>query len=461
MDEDAYSYTVNSTTTETSEDAMDYERKKYDLIENFKKVVGRECDGKRCKTLAIIGTEGAGKSSLINSIAAAFTNRNWRQYAFPGHFSDSSQVTMYIESFPKDNYCTDDEDLIGYCLPTLIDMAGFQGTPCKITEEILRLVFYGRIPDFASLIDIREYAAKNGIPKLRERFLLEKDGLKVDAVVFVASAYQLQQEGIPFGLISNVRKAARPTGGSGFNGRRVIPVFGVMTNIDKVNVLDPSFTSRELEFKKSLGLDATRYLRCENYCDEVENKYRFQRTDHVLAKLDVPMLNFLKMVCDPVIVVLNAEESYDTAVMSGMDATEKATVFLKKQQKYKEQEMKNFWFTNSTAIMYAIKFVFVFILMYIITFFTSTVNSSFSRELIATCAEHRYSSANAHGEKIPYSYLTKFCNYGSDGNDFIFTYRYCFWYSLTVTAVFVGFDIVFPDICKRLLEHVQRMQQFN
>lgn len=99
-------------------------------------------------------------------------------------------------------------------------MAGFHGTQCNITEEILRLVFYGRIPDYVSLIDLKEYAVRNGIPKLRERFVLEDDGPKVDAVVFVASAYQLQLEGIPDGLITNVRRAARPTGGSGVKGRR-------------------------------------------------------------------------------------------------------------------------------------------------------------------------------------------------------------------------------------------------
>lgn len=69
-----------------------------------------------------------------------------------------------------------------------------------------------------------------------------------------------------------------------------------MTNMDKVNVTEPSFISREQEFMHSLGLDSTRYLRCENYCDEVDNKYGVQRTDHVLANLDVRMLKFLKMV---------------------------------------------------------------------------------------------------------------------------------------------------------------------
>ena len=57
-----------------------------------------------------------------------------------------------FNSFPKTKYL-DSEDLIEYNYPTLVDMNGFNDSSDDLVEELLRIVFFGRLPQEEKLTD--------------------------------------------------------------------------------------------------------------------------------------------------------------------------------------------------------------------------------------------------------------------------------------------------------------------
>lgn len=67
-----------------------------------------------------------------------------------------------------------------------------------------------------------------------------------------------------------------------------IPIFGVLTHADEIDISDPEFCKLEKKFKDSLGLSQMRYLRCTNYCSNfpVDN-------DERNPDMEVPVIEFL------------------------------------------------------------------------------------------------------------------------------------------------------------------------
>ena len=65
------------------------------------------------------------------------------------------RIIIYIffcNSFPKTTYL-DSEDLKKYNFPTLIDMNGFNDSSDDLVEELLRIVFFGRLSKEEKLVD--------------------------------------------------------------------------------------------------------------------------------------------------------------------------------------------------------------------------------------------------------------------------------------------------------------------
>ena len=58
-----------------------------------------------------------------------------------------------FNSFPKTKYLNVEEDLIEYNYPTLVDMNGFTDIRDDLVEELLRIVFFGRLPREEKLVD--------------------------------------------------------------------------------------------------------------------------------------------------------------------------------------------------------------------------------------------------------------------------------------------------------------------
>ena len=59
---------------------------------------------------------------------------------------------MIYYSFSKTDYLDSDE-LINYNYPTLVDMNGFNDSSDDLVEELLRIVFFGRLPEEEKLMD--------------------------------------------------------------------------------------------------------------------------------------------------------------------------------------------------------------------------------------------------------------------------------------------------------------------
>ena len=59
---------------------------------------------------------------------------------------------MYFYSFPKTEYL-DSEGWKEYNYPTLVDMSGFNDSRDYLVEELLSIVFFGRLPQEERLMD--------------------------------------------------------------------------------------------------------------------------------------------------------------------------------------------------------------------------------------------------------------------------------------------------------------------
>ena len=68
------------------------EELKNKLIKQCKDIVGKELDGRRPLTIAVIGPPGCGKSSFLNTIFASFNDNDgacWREVAKVGDFGEN------------------------------------------------------------------------------------------------------------------------------------------------------------------------------------------------------------------------------------------------------------------------------------------------------------------------------------------------------------------------------------
>ena len=69
---------------------------KQKLINICQKEVGTKSDGRRPLNIAIIGPPGCGKSSLLNSIFASFSDEKWKELAEHG---SSGELDRQISRF--------------------------------------------------------------------------------------------------------------------------------------------------------------------------------------------------------------------------------------------------------------------------------------------------------------------------------------------------------------------------
>ncbi|XP_021360792.1 uncharacterized protein LOC110455152 [Mizuhopecten yessoensis] len=309
---DQLTETVGPSAREMEEDALLQERTK--LIAQLKETVGTSGTGNGSPPLNIvfIGIPGCGKSSFINSFAASVADKCWQEYAYSGRKSGAThQNTVRFQSVEASNYGTS-PSLSDYSLPTLIDLTGFESQDEEITKEVLRLIFYGKLRNASNVKSVYRFGKTFGVWALRLWYgvLYPENHFKVDRVVIVTSA----NEEVPDGLVNSVMEVVRPTDDV-YN--REIPVFGVMTGID---VVDESrtevFEERTINFMNSLALVGAghRFLQCVNYCDEIDpTKKRISQT---LPHIDVPILNFMNVVCGRQYGVVNSEESYRDVLKS-------------------------------------------------------------------------------------------------------------------------------------------------
>ncbi|XP_033757878.1 uncharacterized protein LOC117340234 [Pecten maximus] len=289
-------------------------QKRTTLIAELLEKVGKDY---KCPpvNIVLVGPPGCGKSSFINSFAASIANKCWQEFAYSGRLGTggTSQTTVRVQSIVAADYGTA-PNVKGYSLPTLIDLTGFENMDEELTAEILRLIFYGKLKNATNIHSVFSFGNRYGVNALRCRYAMfyPEIHFKVDRVVFLASA---TGEVVPERLIGCVMKAARPQNDI---YKREIPVFGVLTGIDLV--VDESqkevYKERKRKFMGLLALEGSghRFLECFNYCDDVDPT--MTRIDKTLPHVDVPILEFMNVVCGRNFVVTNSDESYFDASCS-------------------------------------------------------------------------------------------------------------------------------------------------
>ncbi|XP_065942793.1 uncharacterized protein [Magallana gigas] len=239
-------------------------------------------------TIAVIGQHGCGKSSFLNTVMAVFSGE-YSEHAHVGNFEEKGEhVTRRLTRYPKEKYVTEDKCL-KYKYPTLVDMMGFQNAGDDVVKKTLDLIFNGCLKDGTKL-STENQNQRNILDELQQLMYNDENNLKVDRIIFVASA---KSKECPTELIKAVRSQA-------MDGRRDIPVFGVLTHADKIDEKDTDFPEFEKKFKTSLGLTAMRYLLCASYCDEIS------RENGRNPNVEVPVMHFLRQVIDP------AREAYQS-----------------------------------------------------------------------------------------------------------------------------------------------------
>ncbi|XP_046546726.1 uncharacterized protein LOC124256811 [Haliotis rubra] len=298
-------------------------QKRLSLIRRIRKHCGKDDGITKPLNVVVIGPAGVGKSAFINTVGAAFDGVCWREHSYSGsHDKAGDQITVFTTSYEK---CCNAQKYPDDLLPTLIDVAGFHDEASDKFVELLRIVFYGRLPVGESLAEAERYYNDCGLEGLRSKYNQNNEKLKVDRVIFLSSATQ----DFPENLISCVIQAARPSGI--YDKKRTIPLFGVMTKYDKVIPQEEfkklegksanidvigheDYAERESKFIKALGLGGSkhRFLRCSNYCDDTDKDNT--RIETVIPDLDLPVLKFFTQVSDPVMQVLNKGETYSQGI---------------------------------------------------------------------------------------------------------------------------------------------------
>ncbi|PVD19180.1 hypothetical protein C0Q70_21745 [Pomacea canaliculata] len=221
-----------------------------------------------------MATDGCGKSSFIDSIAAALSEDRWVEHAIVGSQDHARQVTNFISQYNK---CCNGVDLSTETLqlPTLIDVPGLLDTePAEQVEKFLRLLMYGHIQNQESALSVYENCNRDW-DDLLTTYSTAYDDMKVDRVVFVASAV----DDLPGRLMDCVLNAARPRRGA------------------------PGYRRRE-------------YILDSNYCDDTDPDG--VRRESLIPDLDVPILRFLQEVCDRSIQIVNSDDALRSTLKSWM-----------------------------------------------------------------------------------------------------------------------------------------------
>ena len=76
----------------------------------------------------------------------------------------------------------------------------------------------------------------------------------------------------------------------------MIPIFGVLTQNDKINEEDKDFQALEKDFREGLGLPYNCFLLCTTYCDDYDKHHGKSRLDQRHPELDTPILKFMRQV---------------------------------------------------------------------------------------------------------------------------------------------------------------------
>ncbi|XP_052062883.1 uncharacterized protein LOC127702640 [Mytilus californianus] len=271
--------------------------------------VGTIYHGKRPLNIVIIGVPGCGKSSLLNTIFASFSDERWKPIALQGNYGKlGKQFTQSLISYKKERYYTrkgrirkDD----GVLMPTFIDMSGFEDINNGLNRELLNTVLYEKLHEYEKFKDVYECFNNSGKDGVRRKYGERNEYLVVDRIILVCSGDPIVP--LPINLMECVSQIS--------NAVRCIPVFGVMTKADKFDGSQNAIIDeRERLFMEHLGIEAERFKRIKNYCADIDKDttYRFSLT----PEIDIDVLQLMHQVFSNSLRVSNPEGRLDYSVQT-------------------------------------------------------------------------------------------------------------------------------------------------
>ncbi|XP_052062882.1 uncharacterized protein LOC127702639 [Mytilus californianus] len=277
---------------------------KQKLIKICQNEAGTISSGKRPLNIAIIGSHGCGKSSFLNTIFASFSDGKWKEMTQQGSYGGlGKQISQSLISFKKEKYYSrngENKEDDGILMPTFIDLKGFEDQNDEFTQEILKIIFYGKMGEFEKLSDVLTHYQNFGLNGLKEKYGQREEYLVIDRIIFVCSGDPTST--LPTQLMACVSEIA--------HGVRGIPIFGVMTKSDKFNgSKDPEVEKRETEFRKHLGIPKNRFARIKNYCEDIDKDMAYMFS--VVPQIDVRVLKLMTQVFSNALEVTNPKARLD------------------------------------------------------------------------------------------------------------------------------------------------------
>lgn len=231
------------------------------------------------RNILLLGSYGTGKSSFINTVITALTGR-YQFYADIGCGDKHSSTTLHKISC-EEYWNPENEEDRALNLPNFIDIIGLDvqlSNPDEeetVNNQIMGLIIKGKLPENCDLLDLGK-KLKAG-KKIKER--PEVEMLTIDIIVVVISAEDFN---IPHNLLEEIYAEANVK-------TRKIPVFSVLTKIDKCDLSQKGLEKKKKEIALAMCIDEEKILICENY--EPKQKIPDSR--------DVQILQFLTKICDP------------------------------------------------------------------------------------------------------------------------------------------------------------------
>ena len=163
---------------------------KQKLIKICQREVGTKSDGRQPLNIVIIGPPGCGKSSLLNTIFASFSDEKWKELAEHGDSGElGRQTSRFLISYDKEKYYsrTVDNREDDILMPTFIDMNGFEDSNDEYNKELLKIVFYGLLEEFEKFGDVTKCYKEYGLNGLRNTYGQRKEYRRIDRIIFVSS----------------------------------------------------------------------------------------------------------------------------------------------------------------------------------------------------------------------------------------------------------------------------------
>ncbi|XP_063416169.1 uncharacterized protein LOC134697812 [Mytilus trossulus] len=195
------------------------------------------------------------------------------------------QVTRRLRSFTKEEYYRQNEQCM---LPTFIDMTGFEDDDSVITEELLYLVFCGKVKEKEALNDMETYGRLNGIAAMKAMYRTRLFSYRpIDRIIIVCSSNP--DSALPTALLKTVVNVAN---------KLDVTFYGVMTHADVCREkYGDRVQEREKLLREYLGLPGNRLANVINYCSSVDPDRSFE--DTLLPAVDVPVLRLLRQILTP------------------------------------------------------------------------------------------------------------------------------------------------------------------